>query len=259
MTEFAKFMPRNLGGSSLCGPDAPSTASACTNEAVIVISKRPLERDCVIQSLKQLLPTHEICGYQDACSWEVDCAGTHGNHVILLCLGTARLSDEGTKDSVRELATRAAPGTVVVVGECDDTISFIEAIENGAAAYISSSASLEDAAAVIRLASVTKGNGVVMPREKVLALRSRVEMPASRKSGLEDFFTERQLDVAQALRRGAANKTIAYELDLCESTVKIHVRNIMRKLKATNRTQAAFRLSQIADGSFDPKHLSHHG
>ena len=37
-----------------------------------------------------------------------------------------------------------------------------------------------------------------------------------------------------------ANKLIAYELDMCESTVKVHIRNIMKKLKATNRTEVAY-------------------
>ncbi len=72
-----------------------------------------------------------------------------------------------------------------------------------------------------------------------------------RKPGLERFFTERQLAVARALQRGDANKIIAYDLGLCESTVKVHIRNIMRKLKATNRTQAAFRLNELANGSDD--------
>jgi DNA-binding NarL/FixJ family response regulator len=37
-----------------------------------------------------------------------------------------------------------------------------------------------------------------------------------------------------------ANKLIAYELNMCESTVKVHIRNIMKKLNATNRTQVAY-------------------
>jgi DNA-binding NarL/FixJ family response regulator len=44
----------------------------------------------------------------------------------------------------------------------------------------------------------------------------------------------------EALRRGKANKIIAYELNMRESTVKVHVRNIMKKLKAKNRTEVAF-------------------
>ena len=60
-------------------------------------------------------------------------------------------------------------------------------------------------------------------------------------------FTQRQAQILDCLRRGMANKLIAYELNMCESTVKIHIRNILKKLKATNRTEAAFKLNALCD------------
>jgi DNA-binding NarL/FixJ family response regulator len=53
------------------------------------------------------------------------------------------------------------------------------------------------------------------------------------------LLSEREREVLAALRRGLSNKVIAGELQLSENTVKIHVRNVMRKLGATNRTMAA--------------------
>ena len=47
-----------------------------------------------------------------------------------------------------------------------------------------------------------------------------------------------------ALRKGEANKTIAFELKMCESTVKVHVRNIMKKLNARSRTEVAYLVSR---------------
>jgi DNA-binding NarL/FixJ family response regulator len=49
----------------------------------------------------------------------------------------------------------------------------------------------------------------------------------------------------EGIRRGKPNKIIAYELNMCESTVKVHVRAIMKKLKATNRTEVAFKTSAL--------------
>lgn len=51
-------------------------------------------------------------------------------------------------------------------------------------------------------------------------------------------FTRRETDLLELLRRGLPNKLIAYELGISESTVKAHLRSIMMKLKAKNRTQA---------------------
>ena len=50
-------------------------------------------------------------------------------------------------------------------------------------------------------------------------------------------FSPRQLQVLELLKEGKQNKIIAYELGMCESTVKVHIRILMKKLKAGNRTQ----------------------
>jgi DNA-binding NarL/FixJ family response regulator len=59
------------------------------------------------------------------------------------------------------------------------------------------------------------------------------------------MFTRRQVAVIDALRKGKANKIIAYELNMCESTVKVHVRNIMKKLNARNRTEVAYLANEL--------------
>ena len=50
----------------------------------------------------------------------------------------------------------------------------------------------------------------------------------------------------EALKCGKPNKIIAYELNMQESTVKVHVRNVMRKLKARNRTEVVYKLNEMA-------------
>lgn len=51
-------------------------------------------------------------------------------------------------------------------------------------------------------------------------------------------FTRREIELLDLLRRGKQNKLIAYELGISLSTVKAHLRSIMMKLKAKNRTEA---------------------
>src|SRR5206468_2701717 len=52
-------------------------------------------------------------------------------------------------------------------------------------------------------------------------------------------LSPRELKVLRSLADGASNKEIARQYDLAESTVKIHVKNVLRKLGKQNRTQAA--------------------
>ena len=63
--------------------------------------------------------------------------------------------------------------------------------------------------------------------------------PAPRESSPPSLLTSREIRVAQAIHDGLSNKMIAYKLCICEGTVKVHMRNIMRKLNARNRTEVA--------------------
>lgn len=60
-----------------------------------------------------------------------------------------------------------------------------------------------------------------------------------------EVLTPRELEVAAMLVKGASNKEIARALVLQEVTVKLHVRNLCRKLETKNRTQIAVRLAQL--------------
>ncbi|HEY1943694.1 MAG TPA: response regulator transcription factor [Roseiarcus sp.] len=65
--------------------------------------------------------------------------------------------------------------------------------------------------------------------------------PPASESPLAASLTPREREVLVRLRAGRANKTIAFDLQISEGTVKAHLRSIMAKLNATNRTQAAVR------------------
>ena len=50
----------------------------------------------------------------------------------------------------------------------------------------------------------------------------------------------------RSLREGHQNKIIAHRLGISESTVKVHLRNIMKKLNASNRTQVALAMTPMS-------------
>ena len=62
--------------------------------------------------------------------------------------------------------------------------------------------------------------------------------PASPAEGL-GILSARELETLALIARGASNKVIARELDIAETTVKIHVQHILRKLNLSSRVQAA--------------------
>jgi DNA-binding NarL/FixJ family response regulator len=95
------------------------------------------------------------------------------------------------------------------------------------------------------------GDNLISALEKMAA--GEVYAPADLKSGASEalaivgaeVLTPRELEVAAMLVKGASNKEIARALDLQEVTVKLHVRNLCRKLETKNRTQIAVRLAQL--------------
>jgi DNA-binding NarL/FixJ family response regulator len=71
-----------------------------------------------------------------------------------------------------------------------------------------------------------------------------------RSNGLD--LTLRELSVIDLLREGKPNKLIAVQLEMQENTVKVHVRNILKKLNATNRTHAALVANRLRDQDAEP-------
>lgn len=64
---------------------------------------------------------------------------------------------------------------------------------------------------------------------------------------LYETLTPRQAQVLELLCIGRSNKYIAAELSLCESTVKVHVSEIMKRMGATSRTHASYLYSKMVD------------
>ena len=150
----------------------------------------------------------------------------------------------------------AAPIGVIVSDESASGLGTF-----GIAGIVSLSAGAEVAVAAVRLMAI---GGYCLPPEMPTAARPiawpATEEPAARPPvadlggeetgrNLHGDLTAREYDVLRSLRAGHQNKIIAFELGISESTVKVHLRSIMKKLNASNRTQAALgALAQFAGG-----------
>lgn len=120
------------------------------------------------------------------------------------------------------------------------------AIEAGMTLVLLNSASHAVAIASLRLALA---GGASAPTE-LLATNMGLhalhqDLPEN--AGGAPGFTMREQQIMQCVIRGLQNKAIAYELGICENTVKVHMRSLLRKLQATNRTQMAFRFRMLVE------------
>ncbi len=126
------------------------------------------------------------------------------------------------------------------------------ALAHGVRGYIPTSVEWEVAVAALRLISA---GGIFVPadafRSTAAKLDDQPEGERQRRSDGRDL-TPRELSVIDLLREGKPNKLIARQLDMQENTVKVHVRNILKKLNAANRTHAVFVANRLLGKNAEP-------
>ena len=213
-----------------------------TDYPVIVIDSRAFFRDCISHCLRSAfgMPVRSVTSVAE---W-LELSKSINASLIVLCQ-SGRLNDEEIKREISALALADHPVPAIVLADVEDTEKIVGALENGACGYIPTTLSLDVALGAMRL---VKAGGTFVPAASLISAHRCASAVTQESRPATSMFTARQIAVVEALRRGKANKLIAYELNMCESTVKVHVRNIMKKLKAKNRTQVAFMASELLRG-----------
>lgn len=207
----------------------------------VVIDSRKLERECFVRVIRASQQQISISAFGSVREW-TDATNLQIPTAILLNIGGRKVSNPTIAAEIKSLVKEVGDIPVIVLSELEELREMIAAIDCGARGYIPASVGVDG---IMEVARLTAAGGIFLPVSSLLALREAVMKETDRPTGIPDYFTTRQAAVADALRRGKANKTIAYELTMCESTVKVHIRTIMKKLRASNRTQAAFKLNAL--------------
>jgi DNA-binding NarL/FixJ family response regulator len=201
---------------------------------VVVIEKRALVRECLTRCLK-LVSGHNVISFPTVDSW-LEVADSLSVSLIVLCTAN-KPKDPETHREISLLSQSSNRLPTILLSDVEDPDQIVDALDKGARGYIPTSVSLDVAIEAMRL---VRAGGVFVPASSLIAARRSANSSITSKQVGHGLFTARQAAVVEALRRGKANKIIAYELNMRESTVKVHVRNIMKKLRAKNRTEVAF-------------------
>lgn len=216
---------------------------------LVVIEKRPLFRECLVRCLMNH-EAEEIASYASVelfiTQLEAVAASDPASEILVVYSVGNQFIDEGMTARLSRILNSGHPVRLVILSEREEASQAASALEHGASGFIPMTMSLKVVSEAIRL---VLAGGMYVPASSLLAAHRPHDVRGgssySRLSGL----THRQLAVLDAVRRGKANKIIAYELNMCESTVKVHLRNIMKKLRARNRTEAAFMVNEAMQQS----------
>jgi DNA-binding NarL/FixJ family response regulator len=137
-----------------------------------------------------------------------------------------KLPDMSGIEALTAIRSEFPEARIVMLTTFDGVVEVQRALEAGARGYLLKSMTPESMFQVIR--QVHKGKTHVSP-EIAVHLAEHLS---------DERLTPRELDVLAQIGQGNRNSDIAAKLFVAEGTVKVHVKNIMQKLGATDRTHA---------------------
>jgi DNA-binding NarL/FixJ family response regulator len=218
---------------------------ATADRSIALIEARPFVRECIRLSMQSGLAL-PIATYSTASELEGDTSAK------LVVLSLMDASQEACAGALLVLAEHIPGVPIIVLASTNDVDLARTAISHGAKGYIPCTMGFEIALEAMRFVLV---GGSYAPVDCLLAAPAQGptsetlrDQPSPRSSEISEplcDLTPRERKVVQAIQRGKSNKIIAYELNMCESTVKVHVRNVMKKWKARNRTDVAIRAQTV--------------
>lgn len=222
---------------------------------VLLVDGRPWTRESLARALETACRSFRVlCVSEIADLARMD---VQGNALVLMNMTGAGRVDRCVPAAIATARSCLPALPIVALSDNVEAEGILGAIDKGLDGYIPISTEVKLVIDALRFVAAW---GTFVPAELVLdsldagasgairvereggvdgEARSTAPQGAAAVRILLKALTPREQAVLQVLRQGKSNKHIARELDMREATVKVHVRHIMRKLGAANRTQVA--------------------
>ncbi|MFV3126039.1 LuxR C-terminal-related transcriptional regulator [Niveispirillum sp. KHB5.9] len=146
--------------------------------------------------------------------------------------------DMGALARIGQLRQQRPEAPVVILTGGLDARRLTQALEAGVSGYLMKDMSADALAQSLRL--VMMGEKVFPTHLAELLVTGQVQpQPATEITALRKGLSQRETQILRCLIDGDSNKIIAGSLGITEATVKVHLKSLLRKINAVNRTQAA--------------------
>lgn len=199
---------------------------------VILIDDHALFRKGVRQIISAD-PNFEVVGEAASGQEGLDLAQQLLPDMVLIDLNMKGMNGLETLRRFKE-TTLNARYIVLTVSDAEDDL--LEALRAGADGYLLKDMEPEDLCANLLRAST----GITVLQDSLTEiLKNALLEPTTKKTTSDAALTEREHEILECLANGMNNKTIARYLGISDTTVKVHIKNLLRKLNLTSRLEAA--------------------
>ena len=198
---------------------------------ILIVDDHPMVRDG-LSAMLQRQPDFEIVGEAGDGRQGVEQAELLKPDLILMDL---RMPEMDGVEAMRQIRAQQPEINFLVLTTFDTDEYIFDAVEVGAKGFLLKDTSRDELFNAVR--TVSKGNSYFQPD---IGSRLADQFAALRRGGgqVTDALSQREREVLNLIAQGKANKEVAVELSLSESTVKTHVSNIFSKLGVNDRTGA---------------------
>lgn len=235
-------MDGNNGFSTNGGPISDGAQLAEQNRRhLAIVDRSALRRDCLRLALGQQPRRWRVTDVETTADLVRLIRQGDGFSVILIGAPTCRQID---LVDLSLLATVTAKTPILVVADCDDPDRARTILRSGAKGFLPMTCGLKVLTAALER---MRGGGSFVPL--VLSESAGNRAVREPESPARPVLTRRQRDVLALISEGRSNKLIADALGMSESTVKAHVKQIIRRLHVANRTQAALLATRGGHGA----------
>lgn len=188
-----------------------------------------------IRSLLQRHPEFDVVGEAADGVEGIKRAKQLAPQVVLLDLNMPGMSG---LETLHLLLQDCPDSAIVMLTVSEDAQDLAAALKAGASGYLLKNIDTDYLTRAVRRAAAGETVVAEAMTSKLVAQLQAGARPAEPASEI-DRLTPREKEILECLARGESNKVIARSLELSESTVKIHVQNVLKKLNLSSRVQAA--------------------
>jgi DNA-binding NarL/FixJ family response regulator len=200
---------------------------------VLLADDHPLFRDG-IATLLSAKPEMQVVGEAENGREAIEKARALHPDLILMDI---QMPEMNGLEATRQIKAEMPETCIAILTVSDDDEDVLEAVRCGAQGYLLKS--LKSDVFFDLLAGLARGEAAIPP---ALGWRVLQQLSETKTQSPEvDPLTPREVDVLQLVAEGDTNQDIAQALSLSQHTVRFHLRNILAKLHAQNRTEAATR------------------